>query len=149
MKGRIVYRSWYYFRTGWATYFAFILAAINTLTVTYYLAIDNLPALKEIFPSFLSYLLTAVIIGVPVLTMLGYYHFKKGTFKAEADIVTEQNPHFNRLLRNTEAFIPVYLEMLELLVKLSKSEKLSDDEIKRIETVKEGLKSYSDKKTLS
>ena len=149
MKGRIFYRSWYYFRTGWATYFAFILAAINTLTVTYYLAIENLPMLKEIFPSFLSYLLTAVIVGVPVLTMLGYYHFKKGTFKAEADIVTEQNPHFNRLLRNTEAFIPVYLEMIELLVKLSKSEKLSDDEIKRIETVKENLRSYSDKKTLS
>jgi hypothetical protein len=149
MKGRIVYRSWYYFRTGWATYFAFILAAINTLTVTYYLAIENLPMLKEIFPSFLSYLLTAVVIGVPLLTMLGYYHFKKGTFKAEADIVTEQNPHFNRLLRNTEAFIPVYLEMIELLVKLSKNEKLSDDEIKRIETVKVRLKSYSDKKTLS
>ena len=149
MKGRIVYRSWYYFRTGWATYFAFILAAINTLTVTYYLAIENLPMLKEIFPSFLSYLLTAVIVGVPVLTMLGYYHFKKGTYKAEADIVTEQNPHFNRLLRNTEAFIPVYLEMIELLVKLTKSEKLSDDEIKRIETVKENLRSYSDKKTLS
>ena len=149
MKGRIVYRSWYYFRTGWATYFAFILAAINTLTVTSYLAIENLPMLKEIFPSFLSYLLTAVIVGVPVLTMLGYYHFKKGTFKAEADITTEQNPHFNRLLRNTEAFIPVYLEMIELLVKLTKSEKLSDDEIKRIETVKENLRSYSDKKTLS
>ena len=149
MKGRIFYRSWYYFRTGWATYFAFILAAINTLTVTYYLAIENLPMLKEIFPSFLSYLLTAVVIGVPLLTMLGYYHFKKGTFKAEADIVTAQNPHFNRLLRNTEAFIPVYLEMIELLVKLSKNEKLSDDEIKRIETVKVRLKSYSDKKTLS
>ena len=149
MKGRIFYRSWYYFRTGWATYFAFILAAINTLTVTYYLAIENLPMLKEIFPSFLSYLLTAVIVGVPLLTMLGYYHFKKGTFKAEADITTEQNPHFNRLLRDTEAFIPVYLEMIELLVKLTKSEKLSDDEIKRIETVKENLRSYSDKKTLS
>ena len=149
MKGRIFYRSWYYFRTGWATYFAFILAAINTLTVTYYLAIENLPMLKEIFPSFLSYLLTAVIVGVPLLTMLGYYHFKKGTFKAEADITTEQNPHFNRLLRNTEAFIAVYLEMIELLVKLTKSEKLSDDEIKRIETVKENLRSYSDKKTLS
>jgi len=92
MKGRLYYRSWYYFRTGWAIYFAFIFAAINTLVVTYYLAIENLPFLKEIFPTFLSYLITGVVIGVPVLTILGYYHFKKGTFKAEADIVTEQNP---------------------------------------------------------
>ena len=62
MNGKIFYRSWYYFRTGWATYFAFIFG---------------------------------------------------------------------------------------FLVKLSKSEKLSDDEIKRIEVVKENLQSYSEKKTLS
>ena len=62
MKGRIVYRSWYYFRTGWATYFAFILAAINTLTVTYYLAIENLPMLKEIFPSFILFSLSSNIL---------------------------------------------------------------------------------------
>ena len=37
---------------GWGTYFAFIFAAINTLTVTYYLAIENYPVLKAIFPSF-------------------------------------------------------------------------------------------------
>ena len=33
-------------------YFAFIFAAINTLTVTYFLAIENYPALKAVFPSF-------------------------------------------------------------------------------------------------
>ena len=50
-KNNIGFRGWYYFRTGWTTYFAFILAAINTLTVTYFLAIENYPILKSIFPS--------------------------------------------------------------------------------------------------
>ena len=30
------FRAWFYFRNGWSLYFAFIFAAINTLTVTYY-----------------------------------------------------------------------------------------------------------------
>ena len=34
VKNNLGFRSWYYFRTGWSTYFAFILAALNTLTVT-------------------------------------------------------------------------------------------------------------------
>ena len=26
------FRAWFYFRTGWAVYFAFIFAAVNTLS---------------------------------------------------------------------------------------------------------------------
>ena len=48
------FRGWFYFRTGWATYFAFIFAAVNSIIVTYYLAIENLPILKEVFPLFYS-----------------------------------------------------------------------------------------------
>ena len=50
-KNNLLFRAWYYFRMGWSTYFAFILAAINTLTVTYFLAIDNYPSLKSVFLS--------------------------------------------------------------------------------------------------
>ena len=56
-KQRIGFRGWFYFRTGWSTYFVFILAAINTLTVTYFLAIDNYPVLKAVFPTFEQYAL--------------------------------------------------------------------------------------------
>ena len=65
------FRSWHYFRMGWATYFAFIFAAVNMLTVTYFLAIDNYPSLKAIFPSFEIYILIAVGIGIPLLTIIG------------------------------------------------------------------------------
>ena len=63
------FRAWFYFRQGWSTYFAFIFAAINTLTVTYFLAIDNYPSLKTIFPSFEIYILIVVSIGIPLLIM--------------------------------------------------------------------------------
>ena len=50
VKNNLSFRGWFYFRMGWATYFAFIFAAINTLTVTYFLAIENYPFLTIIFP---------------------------------------------------------------------------------------------------
>jgi hypothetical protein len=46
-----IFRAWFYFRNGWSMYFAFIFAAINTLTVTYYLAIDEIPFLLTIVSS--------------------------------------------------------------------------------------------------
>ena len=149
MRERLLFRSWFYFRTGWSTYFAFILGAVNTLTVTYYLAIDKAPTLKEIFPSFLSYAAIATIIVIPILTVVGYIHFKKsGSYKAEADIGIEANRHFHRLIQNSEIIIPLYIEILELLIKLSRNEKLTDDEVKKISTIKEELKDYMSKKTI-
>ena len=46
------FRGWFYFRTGWATYFAFIVAAVNALTVTFFLAIEEYPSLSVIFLDF-------------------------------------------------------------------------------------------------
>ena len=74
MGKNLGFRAWFYFRQGWSVYFAFIFAAINMLTVTYFLAIENYPALKEVFPSFGQYILITVIIGVPLLVSVGYAH---------------------------------------------------------------------------
>ena len=87
VRKNIGFRSWFYFRTGWSMYFAFILSAVNTLTVTYYLAIEQIPFLKEIFPSFLHYVIIFVMLGVPILIITGLIHFKKTSArKAEVDI---------------------------------------------------------------
>lgn len=134
---------------GWSTYFAFIFAAINTLVTTYFLAIDRLPTLKEIFPTFAYYVIFLVTIGLPILVVIGYIHYKKsGAFKAEADITMESNPHWYRILTNTEAVLPLYLKMSELLVKLSKNEKLSQEEINEMTLLQNQLREYVDKKTL-
>lgn len=149
MRKKLLFRSWFYFRTGWSTYFAFILGAVNTLTVTYYLAIEKAPTLKEIFPSFISYAAIGTMITIPILTIIGYIHFKKSdSYKAEADVAIESNPHFHRLIQNSEIIIPLYIEMLELLTKISRNEKLNDDEINKISAIKEELKDYMSKKTL-
>ena len=149
MKRNIGFRGWYYFRTGWSVYLAFIFAAINTLTVTYFLAIDNYPMLKEIFPSFLHYIVIVSMVSVPLLVLIGYAHFKKtASYKAEADIAIEANPHWRRILQNTEVLLPAYAALLELVVKLSKNEKLSEDEMAQISNLKNSLDEHIKERTI-
>ena len=76
MERNLGFRGWFYFRTGWATYFAFVVAAVNALTVTYFLAVENYPVLNSIFPTFFHYVAIVGGIGVPALVLVGYIHFK-------------------------------------------------------------------------
>ena len=114
---------------GWSTYFAFILAAINTLTVTYFLAIDNYPALKMIFPSFEIYVLILISIGVPLLIFIGYSHYKKTkAFRSEMDILVESNPFLRRTTVNTDIILRFNVNLINLVLKLSK-DTISEDEL--------------------
>jgi len=133
MRNNLGFRGWFYFRQGWSVYFAFIFAAVNTLTVTYFLAIDNYPFLKDIFPSFIHYVAVIVLIGIPLLVLVGYAHYKRtASFKAEADIHIEANPHLRRILTNTEIMLSMSLQLSELSMKLMNNEKLTSDEMNNL-----------------
>lgn len=149
MKKNYFFRSWFYFRQGWSTYFAFIFAAINTLTVTYYLAIEEYPLLSSIFPSFLIYVLFAIVVAIPLLVLVGYIHFKRSSaFKAEADINIEANPHFRRILSNTELLFPVLVKLLELTSKINNAEKLSNKELAELDSLKDIIRKHMAKNTI-
>ena len=135
MQGNFLFRLWFYFRNGWGTYFAFIFAAINTLTVTYFLAIENYPFLNQLFPTFVHYVLTISVIGVPILVAVGYVHFKRSlAYSAEADITAEAHPYNFRIMPgwNTEVVFPLYLTLSEMMIKWSKNEKLDNDDIEKL-----------------
>ena len=133
MRNNLGFRGWFYFRQGWSVYFAFIFAAVNTLTVTYFLAIDNYPFLKDVFPSFIHYIAIVVLVGIPVLVLVGYAHYKRtASFKAEADIHIEANPHLRRILTNTEIMLSMSLQLSELSMKLMNNEKLTSDEMNNL-----------------
>ena len=133
MKQRTGFRGWFYFRMGWSTYFAFVFAAINTLTVTYYLAIEKVPILEILFPNFIQYVVIISGIGVPILVAVGYVHYKRSkAFKSEVDIIVETNPYGRRTIVNTELLLEINLKLMEFLVRLSKNEKINEQEIKEL-----------------
>ena len=124
---------------GWSTYFAFILAAINTLTVTYFLAIDNYPVLNIIFPSFEFYILIITSIGVPLLIFIGYLHFKRTqAFKSEIDVLIETNPFLRRNTVNTDIILRLNVKLLDLILRLSKST-VSEKELKDIKKIQKEI----------
>ncbi len=142
MKKNLGFRAWFYFRQGWSTYFAFILAALNTMVTTYYLAIKRVPTLIGIFPSFFNYLFLLSIIGVPLLIFIGYIHFKRiPAYSSETDITAETNPFCFKLPPGftVEVLYPLYYSISNILVKLSKNEKLTDQEINEIAEIEKKI----------
>ena len=143
MKNEIGFRSWFYFRQGWSTYFAFIFAAINTMVVTYYLAIENIPELKIIFPSFYIYLITTSIIGIPLLIFVGYAHQKKtSSYKAEADIYFESNPHSSRMYNNIELLLQLNLKLVNLLLLDYEKNNVSNEKVEELVKLKNEIEIY-------
>ena len=150
MGKNVGFRSWYYFRMGWSTYFAFIFAAINTLTVTYYLAIEKVPILEIIFPTFIQYVVIISGIGVPVLVAIGYIHYKRSkAFKSEVDIIVETNPYQRRTIVNTELLLETNLKLMEFLVRLSKNEKINEQEIKDLIEKNKEISEHVEKRTFT
>ena len=144
------FRAWFYFRQGWSTYFAFIFAAVNTLTVTYYLAIENYPFLKTIFPSFEQYILIVVLIGIPLLVLVGYAHYKKTpSYRAEADVWVESNPYQARVLVNTQFSLALNMKLTNILLKLSSKQEITQEEIDEIKVLQTKFLEHMQDRTIS
>ena len=144
------FRAWFYFRQGWSTYFAFIFAAVNTLTVTYYLAIENYPFLQGIFPTFEQYIVIIAFVGVPILVGVGYALYKKTpSYRAETDVWMESNPYQARVLLNSQFSVNLNLKMIKMISKISKNEKITDKEIEEMLELQEKIENHITKRTLS
>ena len=150
MRKNIGFRSWFYFRTGWSMYFAFILSAVNTLTVTYYLAIERAQVLKDIFPSFLIYVVFFVLIGVPILITVGIIHFKKTSArKAEVDISIETNPYVIRNLVNSELIINLNVRLARIILDSEQGKKIDEEDLKTLQEVLNTTENFLSNRTVA
>ena len=146
----LTFRGWVYFRIGWANYFAFLFAATTTLVTTYFLLIQDVQLIKEIFPTFAHYIVTAVLVGVPSLIVIGYVHFQRSqAFKSEADVRVESNPHQRRILFNTELLLEIVFRLNNLLLKKLNNEKLTEKEFNGIYMIQEKIQDYKQHRTIS
>ena len=144
------FRGWFYFRMGWSTYFAFIFAAINTLTVTYFLAIERYPFLNVIFPGFIEYVLIITCIGVPLLVLVGYVHYKKTkAFQAETAVGAESNPYQRRNIVNITILLSLTMKLNEMVLKMTKNEKLTSKEVEEVEKLQDEIKKFTNERKFS
>ncbi len=123
-------RSLYYFRNGYGVYLSLPLTIVSFCTTVYYLAIQNIPILKQFFPGFIEFAVALFLIVYPVGVFVGWMHFKKAPFyRVETQIQVESNPYSQTKLA------PVMIPLWELFycwgIKEGLDEKIMAD-IKRI-----------------
>ena len=143
MGKNLVFRAWFYFRNGWSMYFAFMFAAINTLTVTYFLAIERVPFLTTIFPSFIHYVVITSSVAIPILILVGYVHYKKSAArKAEIDIMYEVDPYKARTLVNTEMLLKMNFNLTLMINKMLNDQKPSKEELLELQKSQDKISKF-------
>ena len=123
---RIALRIFFYFRTGYATYLSYPVALLSYATAIYYLAVTNIPILKQWFPQFHIFLIFASIGVFFSGGVIGWMHFKKilvSLYKAELDVQVESNPY------SMEYLTPVTLPSSKILSQLAKIHGINTSEI--------------------
>jgi len=142
MNRESFFRWWYYARQGYQTYFAFAFIGVNTLTVTYYLAIEQAPFLKTVFPTFAIYVAITLAIGLPLLVLTGFFHYRKmPSYKSEAEVNVETNPYTYKISPGhlKEVYYPSLLFILKILTKTSNNGKLSNDDLKEFKKLEKKI----------
>ena len=148
MAKNFILRSWFYLRQGVVIYFSFIFAGINTLTLTYYLAIEKYPSLQVIFPTFGQYVSILLTIAIPIFILVGYVHFKRTkAYQAETSVMIESNPFALRNQINGEMNLRLNLKLAEILIKLSSGEKLPKEELEEMKSLKKVFEDLVEERT--
>lgn len=144
---KAAFRAWYYFRQGYATYFAFIIGFLSNIIVIYSLSIKPAIAsggtvgdfLSLVFPHLTNFVVIAVLGATPVCIYLGLLHMKRtGAFAADASVSTESNPYVYRAVpgKEQEVFLPLWILATQWLAKmLEQQNSMSTDEREQFKQV--------------
>ena len=89
-----------------------------------------------------------ISIGIPILVVIGYVHFKKTTaYRTETEVMYETNPFNRRLAVNSEIMLALNLELINMIIRLSENNKLSKEEIDKTKKIQNELKNFVEKRT--
>jgi hypothetical protein len=85
-----------------------------------------------------------------MLIGIGYAHYKRTKArKAEVDIGFETSTYQRRFIVNTEIILHLNLRLTEMLMKLTHGEKLTENEIKKIQAYKEDIENHIEQRTFT
>lgn len=91
LKERML-RYFIYFKSGHAQYLAFFLSFANFAVIQYKLLIENIPFLQFVFFSLTIFIILFMAIYIPLSTLIGWIHYKKGVVPVTGAIVAQVDP---------------------------------------------------------
>jgi hypothetical protein len=131
---KLLYRSWFYFRTGYNTYVAFFIGFASNIIVIYKLGISENKYLNTYFGSLTLFAILALVVLVPVGISAGLYHMKRtGAYAADASVSIEANPYVYKVVpgKEQEVFLPLWIMTVRSLARLLEKEKPMTPEERR------------------
>ncbi|OLB71016.1 hypothetical protein AUI06_04990 [archaeon 13_2_20CM_2_52_21] len=131
---KLLFRSWFYFRIGYNTYFAFLIGFASNIIVIYKLGIAENKILSTIQIGLTFFAVLALLIMVPLCISIGLYHMRRtGAFAAEASVGTESNPYMYKIIpgKEREVFLPLWIATVRGLARVLDREKTMTAEEKR------------------
>ena len=136
---KVLFRSWFYFRVGYATYVALLIGIASNLLLFYRLGVQYVKFLSDIFPTLTIFTLAAIGVTFPLSVGAGLYHMKRtGAFAADASVQTESNPYIYKIIpgKEQEVFLPLWIATVRSLTKvLDQQHTMTSDEKKEIEGI--------------
>jgi hypothetical protein len=118
---KVLFRSWFYFRTGYNTYIAFFIGFASNIIVIYRLGISENTTIAPYFHGLLLFAVLALVVLIPLCISVGLYHMKRtGAFAADASVSTESNPYIYKLIpgKEREVFLPLWVQTVRGLAKV-------------------------------
>jgi hypothetical protein len=134
---KLLFRSWFYFRTGYNTYIAFFIGFSSNIIVIYKLGISENKFVGGYFASLTLFAIIALLVLIPISIATGLYHMKRtGAYAADASVATESNPYIYKVLpgKEQEVFLPLWMMTVRGLARLLEQEKtMTADEKRELE----------------
>ncbi len=138
---KLLYRSWFYFRTGYNLYLAFLIGFASNIVVLFKLGVADNKYLAPLFPSLTVFTIIGLLFAVPVGIFTGLYHMKRsGAYAADASVSLEANPYIYKVLpgKEAEVFLPLWVLTVKGLAKVLDQEKtMTAEERKEMQTLLE------------
>jgi hypothetical protein len=136
---KLLFRSWFYFRTGYGTYVAFFIGFASNIIVIYKLGISENNIIGPYFHSLTLFALVALAVLIPLCISAGLYHMKRtGAFAADASVSIESNPYIYKVVpgKEQEVFLPLWVATVRGLVRvLERQQTMNADEKKELEGI--------------
>jgi len=109
---KLLFRAWFYFRTGYGLYLALPIGFASNAVILYKLGVADNKYLAPFFPSLTVFGIITLIAAAPVAILSGLYHMKRtGAFAADAAVQTESNPYVYRAVpgKEKEVMLPLMI----------------------------------------
>jgi hypothetical protein len=106
-------RRWLDFRNGYSIYLSFIFGFLNFVIISYTLAIERVPFLKEVFPSLGTWAVIFISGFIPIAILVGHFH-RREQIPTEVQQLAYANPYNFMVTPGREMLFNMPLAVLQL-----------------------------------